>query len=799
MAATRVISLAVCPWTVRAVDIESVGLPSGTRYDTAEFRSDLARGVPGRVPGCVHHALIGAGLIESPDHADAEERLQWIGRTEWEYCCTFDWAETPHASSSPSAGGADHLELVLDGLDTVAEVSLNGQTVGRAESFFFPHRFGVDQAIRAGRNELSIRFVPPLLHVRAEQDRLGTRPFNGDQIGWDPFVFIRKPACNLGWDWGPKVATVGIAGEGTIEKWSGARIEHVRPLVLRADAEHAEICVYVDAVVDAGCSGPLRAAITLHDPHGRGIVARGDCVLTGGAAPRATGAAVLTVTEPSLWWPRGYGPQSAAEERPRYGVRVRLTGGDAALDEWHGRIGLRMVTLETSPDGWGSAFTLRVNGAPVFCQGANWIPEGLFAGYAGEEVIRERIRDAAEMNANMFRVWGGGLYEPKCFYDECDRRGMLVWQDFMFSCGTYPEEAPYGGESGLIAREARHQIARLSAHPSVALWCGGNENFWGHEKWGWKERLKTGQTWGRGFWLDLLPRLCREIDPTRPYWPNSPWSGVDGHGVQRDVLDADHGDRHTWEVDAWKEGFRAPTSGGAVRFCSEFGQQSPSNLQTLLEQIDAEFGAGFLRELSRRQRGPGGDERWYNALMVAVLGSQSAARLLANASESEAGFRSWLECVQELQARTVGRGIEWHRVNRPRCGGVLFWQLNDCWAGHSWSAIDAAGRRKPLWSTARRAMSPRLLSIHAVEGSQRLFAVNDTDKPWEGEVVARRIQGRDTVVSEWRSHAYIGARTAGELTDLSARLGRAMDSDSGLFVAEAQGFEGAVASSVKSY
>ena len=483
----------------------------------------------------------------------------------------------------------------------------------------------------------------------------------------------------------------------------------------------------------------------------------------------------------------------ADEERPRYGVRVMLRDDRAHLDEWHGRIGLRTVELDTRPDAWGSAFTLRINGQPVFCMGANWIPEGLFAGYAREETIRQRVRDAAEMNANMLRVWGGGLYEPACFYDECDKRGVMVWQDFMFACGMYPEEPPFGGVGGLVEREARHQVARLSAHASVVLWCGGNECIWGHDKWGWRERLKEGQSWGRGFWLEMLPRVCAEVDPSRPYWPNSPWSGFDevgGVGGWRDVLDADHGNRHTWEhvaplsraVDMrplhWsgdqchQNGFRTPNASGVPRFCSEFGQQSPSCVETLRAQIPlvAQLsrvvsgaaphwsGDQCHRELARRQRGPGGDKRWYEDC---GLGRPPDA----------ARFAEWLAQVHEFQARVVARGIEWHRVNRPRCGGVLFWQLNDCWAGHSWSAIDAAGRRKPLWDAARRAMSPRLLSIHAVDGSPVVYAVNDTDEAWEGEVVARRVGADGAVLAEQRANVRIGPRTAGAVIRLDGGEG----------------------------
>jgi len=858
MPARRIITLADRPWSVRAVHPDAIDLSdsAGAVRDAAKLRDALNQGTPARVPGCVHHALIDAGLIESPDRGDAEERLRWIGKADWEYGCEFEWDGTDPSSENDSS----RTELVFNGLDTVAEVTINDRVLGSAASFFFPHRFDVRNAIRPGLNELLVRFTSPLRHIRAEEARLGSRPFNGDGGGWDPFVFIRKPACNLGWDWGPRVATVGIAGGVWIEQWRSARIDTVRPLVMIATAEHAEVVVHASIMLEADrprvasptakvrpvvplaggggidtldpqsadnpvlrgeadpCAGGEEPHIiaVLRSPGGGAVVARGRAAL----APGSDAVSIrLGVQAPELWWPRGHGPRErgTGDDRPLYELRVELRRGDVVLDTWQGRVGLRTVVLDTSRDRWGSAFTLRVNGTPIFCQGANWIPEGLFAGYAGDDLIRTRIGAAAECGMNMLRVWGGGLYEPAAFYDECDRLGILVWQDFMFACGMYPEEPPFKGGAELVEREARHQIARLSTHASVVLWCGGNETVWGHDKWGWKERLKEGQTWGKGYWLEMLPRLCAEIDPTRPYWPNSPWSGEDADGKQRDVLDADHGDRHTWEVEAWGprpevEGFRSPNASGVPRFCSESGHQSPSCFATFCDQLSGiglppdvraqpstrrafvahsgddtrrKTGATFSQELARRQRGPGGDERWYDAPLAAEFGPPGSP-LRERDDASEASFTRWMYLAQVLQARAVARGIEWHRVNRPRCGGVLFWQLNDCWAGHSWSAVDAAGRRKPLWYATRRAMSPRLLSIHAVDGVPMLFGVNDTDKGWEGEIVSRRIGFDGVMLAEHRGHVRIGPRVAGSLWNMECLLGRASDVTRELLIAEAR-------------
>lgn len=653
--------------------------------------------------------------------------VQWVGECDWVYRFEFTWPplesvlREDSAPASPEPGA--NIDLVLNSLDTFATVSLNGAQIARTESMYVPHRFPVATHLRTGLNTLELAFEAPLHAVRERAARFGPRPVNGD---WEPFNFARRPACNFGWDWGPKLATCGLSN-AFIERWSAARIDHVRPLVTRADDSAAALEVHVDLARSSHSSFTVSAELL--DPQDQ-LVAKSQATCSAGSV-----TILLHITNPQIWWPRPLGPQ------PLYTLRVSLTDPQvsATLDQTSRRVGLRTISLDTSPDRFGESFELRVNNRRVFMQGANWIPEGLWPLRAAPDTVRARVQQAAAANMNTLRVWGGGCYEPDSFYDACDELGILVWQDFMFACAMYPEEEPY---RSLVEQEARHHVARLSSHPSVALWCGGNECVWGYENWGWKQRLAPNQSWGAGYYFDLLPRTVRELDPTRPYWANSPWS--------RDATNApnspDRGDRHTWDVQGDRYRQVIP------RACTEFGHQSISALATLREAIPAEHLRLWSDQLSHRQRATGGHEPHHLSEIRRVYGEPR-------------DFEHWHDLALRAQARALSIGVEWLRANQPRCSAALIWQLNDAWAGFSWSLIDAAGRRKPAWHAVRRSMSPRLLTIQPIEQRPTLVAINNTPHEWSGRARVRRVDFDATLLRE--SHVSFSV-PAGEIRHIAA-------------------------------
>jgi beta-mannosidase len=681
-------------WTVRTLNAEA---PDHIR----------GRVFPAVVPGCVHTDLIRAGVIPDPLVGVNELETLWIGECDWEYSATTEFDE------DDLGPGYDRevVELVCEGLDTLATVEVNGRVVGRAANMFTPHRFDLRRVFRPGENTFRVVFASPIKHIRAERERLGARPVNGD---WDPYIFIRKQASSFGWDWAPKLPTSGIWRPLHIEFSKGARISAIRPRTTRLDGSRWLLEVDVDLEWLGGATlNLLRLSADLNFPEAHGQIAKDVRVEPGQRCARLA----IEVTNPALWWPRGYGGQ------PLHALRVFLDdyqgGNGSGISQRRAQVGFREAALITEDDGKGTPFTLVVNGKPIFCQGANWIPEGPYAAAASPEQVCARLGQAESMGMNMLRVWGGGIYESDAFYRTCDNLGILVWQDFMFACAMYPEEEPY---PTLIEAEARYQVARLSPHPSVILWCGGNECTWAHESWGnapgerpWKARLE-GRTWGEKYYHSVLPRVVSELDPMRPYWPNSPWPGREGRGGN----DTDHGDRHTWDVRL--DGYTAIVP----RFISEFGHQSPSSRSTLLAALQPEDLRIGSAALEHHQRATGGTDRHINEAIREHLGRDAA------------DFEEWHSVAQLLQARAVHTGFAWARVNRGRCMGALVWQLNDCWPGMSWSLIDSGGIEKPAAAAARHALLPRQVFILNVTGELHLYAVNDTDEPWHAPVVLSR-------------------------------------------------------------
>lgn len=699
-------------------------------------------GIEAPIPGTIHTALIRAGIIDHPNLGTAERDQPWVGETDWEFARDF--------TATPGLLAHDRVDLCLDGLDTIASLELNGRPIGSAANAFHEHRFDVRSALLPGVNRLTIAFTSPLRHIRAERDRLGARPVNGD---WEPFNLIRKPACNFGWDWGPRIPTCGIWRSARLEAWSGRRLVGVRILTPRADEAlaHLDIFARLDGPPHPDAAAPeliLRARL-IHD--GRVIESTAPIA---SSAPRCS----IEIAHPRLWYPVGHGEQAL------HALTVELLGDGRVLDSRVFRIGLRRAELLTAPDAAGARFALRVNGREVFAQGANWIPDTLFPEEFTPQRARQRLTRARDAGFNAIRVWGGGLYEPSFFYGLCDELGLLVWQDFMFACALYPEEPPF---PGLVEAEARAIVERLSPHPSVVLYCGGNECVWGYQRWGWKERLLPGQTWGIWYWTDLLPRVLAELDPTRPYWPNSPWSG----SVDTDVLDPDRGDRHTW--DAAIDGYRDLVP----RLVSEFGHQSPASAASWRgaiagpEPLAADSPASI-----HRQRATGGNAAMYGRFLPDWWGERVA----------ELPFEVWVYAAQVVQARAIEIAFSWARIHRPRCMGALVWQLNDGWVGHSWSLIDGAGREKPAYFAARRACRPRALSIHPVDGRLALFAVNDTDEAWRGEVALHRIAFDGEAFAAASLGVDLAPRTAARVApDLAGLIGAARDPTAELVEARA--------------
>ncbi len=655
-------------WTVRVVD--------GPAPERIAGRSFAAT-----VPGSIHTDLLAAGLIADPYLDDNEHLQAWIGACDWEYRTTFDW----------SHDGSDRVELVFEGLDTVARVELNATVIAETRNMHRTYRAEVRSLLRNGGNELTVTFASPVRYADAQSLEQGYRP----HVNHHPYNSIRKMACNFGWDWGPDVATVGLWRPVSLQSWSAVRLASVQPTVTVDGADGiATVRVEIAATGASSCSARVSV----------GTVSR-----TVQFEPGETVAeARLVVTDAEVWWPVGHG------EHPLYDLDVVLHAGDVVRDSWHGHLGFRTIRVDTEPDVSGTPFTILVNERPVFIKGANWIPDDAFVHRVDRARYEERILQAASANINLLRVWGGGIYESDDFYDVCDERGMLTWQDFLFACAAYSEEEPMRSE---VEAEARDNIVRLMPHPSLVIWNGSNENIWGYQEWGWAKRLGD-RSWGLGYYLDLLPRLLAELDPTRPYTPSSPFSPTDEHYPN----DPAHGSVHLWEL--WNRQDYPHYRDNAPRFVGEFGWQGPPTWSTMTRSLSDSPLTPESPGMLVHQKAQDGNVKLIDGLVAHLPLPDD--------------IDDWHWAMSLNQAVAVQTGIEHFRSLSPHCMGSIVWQLNDCWPVTSWAAVDGDGRPKPLLYAIKHAYADRLLTVQPRADVMIASVVNDTDEAWVGTAIIRR-------------------------------------------------------------
>ncbi len=612
------------------------------------------RWLTANVPGCVHTDLLRHRLIPDPFWGSNELDLQWIEETDWKYRCEF--------TVPAKALDDDIVELVADGLDTVAELRLNGRPLAKTENMFVGYRFDVGSLLKKGKNVLEINFGSPMKYVR-EHIKPGHLPEWNDPVGGAST--IRKEQCSFGWDWGPRFATSGVYLPISIETRSHARIRAVK-VVQNHTKDGIELSF--TPTLDGEFSGRISGSISLDGK----IVAQVEDLKA-------------IVKNPQLWWPNGHG------EQPLYDVTIELLDeNDQPLDAWKKRIGLRTIVLDRHADEFGESFLFLVNGRAIFAKGANWIPAHSFVTEVDRGFYDGLLTSAVEANMNMIRVWGGGIYEKEEFYDLCDEKGLLIWQDFMFGCALYSGTEEF---QNLVRQEVEYQIPRLAHRACLALWCGNNElEQMPGEIMATPERKKAYDD----IFYALLPEAVERLDGVTPYWPCSPHNPA---GYEHGHNNEGAGDSHFWEV--WHA--RKPVKTyeeKKFRFCSEFGMQSYSSPEIAETYCLPENFNVFGPEMENHQKNPAG-----NLIIMDYV-----ARLYRFPKDYAA-----LAYLSQLnQAYCMKIGIEHFRRSMPRTMGALFWQLNDCWPVASWSSIEFGGLWKALQYESKRFFAPALVSAHVL-------------------------------------------------------------------------------------
>ena len=668
---------------------------------------------PATVPGNIHDDLLANELIPDPYFGTNEDSVQWVADSVWIYRLVFD---VENAESSDFS----HRQLVFEGLDTYAEVSLNGKLLTPVNStqplcnnMFRRWTFEVAGKLKEKGNELIVKFLPS---IPFEQEMAGKLDYKMP----DNRVFSRKAQYESGWDWGPKLITCGIWKNVYIDSWSDFRLSDifVKDKSITLDT-NGTWTTSVTVSVESDDSQELDFQVNALD--GRVVVCQ---VKT--TKKVAKGLTTLTfdvpVQHPKLWWPNGMGePHLYSFEVTAFNRKHRATESCTH--------GLRSIELKQEKDSIGESFEFIVNGKPVFMRGVDWIPASSFPGVMsraeGQDEYCRLLSDCKSVNMNMIRVWGGGIYEDDTFYNVCDKLGLLVWQDFMFACNLYPADDIFLKN---VKQEAEEQIKRLRNHSCLAIFCGNNEVHNGWEDWGWKDALGYTDAQYRQRYQDyqqlfekLLPQLVKENAPDIPYVHSSPTYGW-GH---RECCT--HGCSHYWGVwwgeqpfDVWGE--------KTGRFMTEYGFQSYPEMATIEDFTmpdDRNLTSAVMKNHQKHGRG------------VEII--QKAMKENVGAIYNIQDLDGFVYFSQLVQAEGIGRAIAAHRIRRDRCRGTLYWQLNDCWPVASWSSIDHAGRWKALHYRLKEDYAN--IAIFAEPEMERqsanIYVVNDSMKEVEGEVVLR--------------------------------------------------------------
>ena len=654
---------------------------------------------PAVVPGTVHTDLLNNKLIKEPFYSDNEKSLQWIENEDWEYLGKFTCDNIILKNK--------HIELSFEGLDTYAKVFLNGQQILECNNMFRSWHIDVKQYLKAGENTLQINFESAVKKGKAEAAKL---PYT---LPGDEKIFTRKAQYQYGWDWGPRFVTCGIYKPLKLTYWNDVTVLSINPIIKNITDSIADIAFVVETKSDTTISGRLNINTYRGEVNSAKLQYNNNYPLK-----LEKGINIDTfnysIRNPKLWNSNGLG------EAQLYGYDVNLKYNGIAINHY-GTLGLRTLELVQEKDSLGKSFYFKLNGKPVFMKGANYIPQDNFVSRTTKLDYKKIIQMAKEANMNMLRVWGGGVYPNDEFYKECDRKGILVWQDFMFACAMYPGDSAFVEN---VKQEITEQVKRLSTHPSIALWCGNNEVDEGWYNWGWQKQYKYSKKDSTKIWNDyqnlfhqVIPNIVNKYYPPQEgagggiYWPSSPSIGW-GH---RESLQ--QGDSHYWGVWWGNEPFET-YSKKVGRFMSEYGFQGMPDVNTFKLFCDTNELNLNSKSVKAHQKHPKG----YETIQTYMERDYKIPK----------DFRQYAYVSQLLQRDGMKIAIENHHRAKPYCMGTLYWQLNDCWPVTSWSSIDYTYKPKALYYETKKLFNDITISIKEEKNDYQIFIVSDKQTDVKG-------------------------------------------------------------------
>ena len=664
---------------------QSISVELKADWKFREFGSDYS--YQATVPGSIHTDLQKSNSPKSTFIEEDEKREKWIENELWEYTGKFNCDNATLKNK--------HIELIFEGIDTYATIFLNGKQILQCDNMFRSWNVNVKPYLKIGENTLEVTFEPAVKRGKTEAAKL---PYT---LPGDERVFTRKAQYQYGWDWGPRFVTCGIYKLIKLNCWNDVTIISVNHIIKNLTDSIADIAFVVETKSDTTISGK----VNVNTYRGEVNIAK---LQYNNNYPLKLEKGInvdtfyYSIRNPKLWNSNGLG------EANLYSYDVNLRYNGLAINHYS-TMGLRTLKLVQEKDSVGKSFYFKLNGKPIFMKGANYIPQDNFVSKVKQNDYKKIIQMAKEANMNMLRVWGGGVYADDEFYKECDRNGILVWQDFMFACAMYPGDSLF---LNTVNQEAEHQVKRLRHHPCLALWCGNNEVDEGWHNWGWQKQYKYSKADSAKIWNDyqklfhnILPDAVKTYDAKTAYLSSSP---MIGWGKKESLL---RGDSHYWGVWWGMEPFEVYEK-KVGRFMSEYGFQGMPSYFTLKHYGDSlDLNSTYIKA---HQKHP--------------TGYQTIQTYMERDYTIPNKFFNYVYTSQLLQRDGMQIAIESHRRNKPYCMGTMYWQWNDCWPVTSWSAIDYDHHPKALYYATKRLYANFCISVTKIKNQYQVFVISDSLK-----------------------------------------------------------------------
>ncbi|MFA3784099.1 glycoside hydrolase family 2 protein [Melioribacteraceae bacterium 4301-Me] len=637
------------------------------------------------VPGTVHTDLLKNKLIDEPFYSNNEIKLSWIAESDWIYKTVFDSPFELH-NSLP-------IKLVFEGLDTISKIFLNGTCIGETKNMFLKYEFDVSNLLMRKKNKLEVHFKSPVKYSKEEENRYGKL-----QVALESHrVYIRKAQYSFGWDWGPSFPTIGIWRDVYLEKENKVVINDFRfnTVDIKDDFAVLEIIFNVKKNIKETITGKINLS------YRNSIIEKIVETVDGENRIR------LEIEKPLLWMPNGYGNQHL------YNLEIQIIDeSNKVINSISKKVGIRTIELQLKENG-KDTFRFIVNGKRIFAKGVNWIPADAFLPRVTEDKYRKILLYAKDANMNFIRVWGGGIYENDIFYELCDELGLLVWQDFMFACGAYPEHEEFIDN---VKEEIYYNVKRLQYHPSIAIWCGNNENEW---IWYQQQKISYRLMPGYKIYSKIIPEILSELDPHRPYWESSPF-GFDG-----DPNSQSSGNRHQWDIWSRWIDYNEVVHDNSL-FVTEFGFQGPANKIT------------FEKYIPKQERKIHSEVFEFHNKQIE--GPERVTRFLSAHLPLSTKWDEYIYLAQLNQGLALKTCLEYWRFNQPQTNGSIIWQINDTWPVTSWSLIDSELKPKLAYYFVKNSFAPVIIRLNyqtclrTNENELKIIGLNQTSQKFSGYV-----------------------------------------------------------------